>query len=218
MVDASLGGKTGFDLPGGKNLVGAFHAPRLVLADPLVLQTLPDEELRSGMAEVVKHGIISDPALFATCDRGWSEVRPNLDEIVRRAIGVKAGVIQADPYEQGLRASLNLGHTLGHGLEVASGYRLRHGEAVSIGIVAATRLAVRKEIASPELSMEIQQVLNGLGLPTEIPPDLDRSLIAAAIGLDKKRSGGKVRFVLPVRIGKVRTGVEIEDILEVFDS
>jgi 3-dehydroquinate synthase len=217
MVDASLGGKTGFDLPGGKNLVGAFHAPRFVLADPLVLQTLPDEELRSGMAEVVKHGIISDPALFATCARGWSEVRPNLDEIVRRAIGVKAGVIQADPYEQGLRASLNLGHTLGHGLEVASGYRLRHGEAVSIGIVAATRLAVRKEIANPELNMEIQQVLDGLGLPTEIPPDLDRSLIAAAIGLDKKRSGGKVRFVLPVRIGKVRTGVEIDDIQEVID-
>ena len=218
MVDASLGGKTGFDLPGGKNLVGAFHAPRLVLADPLVLQTLPDEELRSGMAEVVKHGIIADPALFDTCARGWSEVRPNLDEIVRRAIGVKASVIQADPYEQGLRASLNLGHTLGHGLEHASGYHLRHGEAVSIGILAATRLAVCKEIASPELIIEIQQVLESLGLPTEIPPGLDRSQVAAAIGLDKKRSGGKVRFVLPVRIGEVRTGVEIEDVQQVFDA
>jgi 3-dehydroquinate synthetase len=95
---------------------------------------------------------------------------------------------------------------------------LRHGEAVSIGIVAATRLAVRKEIARQELSMEIQHVLNGLGLPTEIPPDLDPSLVEAAIGLDKKRSGGKVRFVLPVRIGEVRAGVEIEDIQQVFES
>lgn len=218
MVDASLGGKTGIDLPGGKNLVGAFHAPRLVLADPLVLQTLPEEELRSGMAEVVKHGIIADPVLFATCARGWSEVRANLEEIVRRAVGVKASVIQADPYEQGLRACLNLGHTLGHGLEAASGYRLRHGEAVSIGMVAAARLAVRTGIASQELRLQIQEALRGLGLPTEIPTELDRAKVEAAMGLDKKRSGGKIRFVLPVRIGEVRNGIEIEDIRQIFEE
>jgi 3-dehydroquinate synthase len=218
MVDASLGGKTGFDLPHGKNLVGAFHAPRLVLADPLVLETLPDEELCSGMAEVVKHGIISDPTLFAICARGWSAVRPNIDEIVRRAIGVKASVIQADPYEQGLRACLNLGHTLGHGLEHASGYRLRHGEAVSIGIVAAARLSVFKGMVSLEVSAEIQQVLRSLGLPTEIPANLDRSLIEAAMGLDKKRAGGRLRFVLPVRIGEVQSGIEIDDIQQLFEN
>ena len=159
-----------------------------------------------------------DPVLFASCAEGWSAVRSNLDEIVRRAIGVKASVIQADPYEQGLRASLNLGHTLGHGLEYASGYRLRHGEAVSIGIVAAARLAARKRIASPELCIEIQQVLHGLGLPTEIPAELDRSTIEAAMGLDKKRATGRIRFVLPVSIGEVRTGVEIEDIRQVFED
>lgn len=218
MVDASLGGKTGLDLPGGKNLVGAFHAPRLVLVDPLVLQTLPEDELRSGMAEVVKHGVIADPILFAACAGGWSEVQASLEEIVRRAVGVKASVIQADPYEQGLRACLNLGHTLGHGLEYASGYRMRHGEAVSIGMVAAARLAARIGMTSQDLSVEIRKVLHGLGLPTEIPADLDRSKIETAMRLDKKRSGGRVRFVLPVRIGEVRTGIEIEDIRQIFED
>jgi 3-dehydroquinate synthase len=217
MVDASLGGKTGFDLPSGKNLVGAFHAPRLVLADTQVLDTLPEDELRSGMAEVVKHGVISDPALFAICAQGWEAIHANLDEIVRRAMAVKVRVIQLDPYEQGLRASLNLGHTLGHAIEQASGYRIRHGEAVSIGMVAAARLSERLGMAEPGLAEEISDALHRLGLPTEVPAGLDRVAIQHSMGLDKKRANGRVRFVLPLRVGEVHPGVEIEHISNIFE-
>ncbi len=216
MVDASLGGKTGFDLPGGKNLVGAFYPPRLVLADPLTLRSLPPDELRSGMAEVVKHGVIADPDLFHACARGWDEVQANLDEIVRRAMAVKVRFIQSDPYEQGLRASLNLGHTLGHALEQASGYRLRHGEGVAIGMLAAARMAERMRLAEAGLADEIAGALRTLDLPTEIPADLDWSVIRGAIGLDKKRLGGVVGFVLPLRVGEVRTGVDVGNELEVL--
>jgi shikimate kinase/3-dehydroquinate synthase len=218
MVDASLGGKTGFDLPWGKNLVGAFHPPRLVLADPLLLYTLPEVELRSGMAEVVKHGVINDPELFSLCANDWEAVHTNLDEIVRRGMAVKVRVIQADPYEKGARAALNLGHTLGHALEQASGYRLRHGEAVAIGMVAAARLSEQRGIAGHGLADEIVGVLRRLGLPVEIPADLDIGAINAAMGLDKKRAAGKVRFVLPRRIGEVQTGVELDDFWRVLNT
>jgi len=214
MVDASLGGKTGFDLPSGKNLVGAFYPPRLVLADPEVLGSLPEEELRSGMAEVVKHGILADPTLFEVCAGGWDTVKADLDRIVRRAMAIKIRYIQADPYEQGQRAALNLGHTIGHAVEQVSGYRLRHGEAVSIGMVAAARMAEQLKIAQPDLSEEIGIVLKNLGLPVEIPANLDRAAIRQAIGLDKKRAGEKVGFVLPVRIGEVVTGVDAENALD----
>ena len=218
MVDASLGGKTGFDLPWGKNLVGAFHPPRLVLADPQLLDTLPNAEMRSGLAEVVKHGLIGDSELFALCARGWKAVMTDLDEVVRRAMAVKVRLIQADPYEDGPRAALNLGHTLGHALEHASGYRLRHGEAVAIGMVAAARLAEKTGAAQKGLTDEIAAVLKTLGLPVEIPPGLDRSAIQAAMNLDKKRRGGALRFVLPLRIGAVQTGVEIEDFWRLLDD
>ncbi|HKI52614.1 MAG TPA: bifunctional shikimate kinase/3-dehydroquinate synthase, partial [Anaerolineales bacterium] len=127
MVDASLGGKTGFDLPQGKNLIGSFHPPKLVLADPSLLFTLPERELISGMAEVVKHGIISDPELFELCKHDMDWVKQNLEEIVRRAMAVKIKVIEEDPYEKGIRASLNLGHTVGHAVELVSKFQLRHG-------------------------------------------------------------------------------------------
>jgi 3-dehydroquinate synthetase len=119
MVDASLGGKTGFDLPEGKNLIGSFYPPKLVLADPSLLLTLPEVELISGMAEVVKHGVISDPKLFNLCGRGLHWVKDNLEEIVKRAMAVKIKVIEEDPYEKGIRAALNLGHTVGHAIELA---------------------------------------------------------------------------------------------------
>jgi 3-dehydroquinate synthetase len=131
MVDASLVGKTGADLPQGKNLVGAFHPPRLVLADPQLLSTLPEAELRSGMAEVVKGGVIGDPALFDRCAGGWAEIQADWSAVIRRTMAVKIQVILADPYERGPRAVLNFGHTFGHAIEMLSGYRLRHGEAVS---------------------------------------------------------------------------------------
>jgi 3-dehydroquinate synthase len=209
MVDASVGGKTGVDLPQGKNLVGAFYPPRLVLADPQTLDTLPEAELRSGMAEVVKAGVIGDPVLFDLCTRGWDALRPKLGEVVRRAMAVKIAVIEADPYESGRRAVLNLGHTIGHAVELVSNFQLRHGEAVSIGMVAASRLAVRLEIAGPGLADKIERVLKGLGLPVEIPAELDRQAVLSAMQLDKKRLDGSVRFVLPVRLGDVRVGVDV---------
>lgn len=217
MVDASLGGKTGVDLPQGKNLVGAFHPPALVLADPTTLFTLPEGELRSGMAEVVKHGLIDDPALFDLCAQGWGGFQHDWGEIVRRAMAVKVRVIRSDPYEQGWRAALNLGHTVGHAVELASGFRLRHGEAVAIGLVVEARLAERLGLAEPGLSEQIAAVLSRLGLPAKVPPRLSREVILHAMGVDKKRAGGQVRFSLPVKIGETRLGVAIEDLDSIFD-
>ncbi len=212
MVDSSLGGKTGADLPQGKNLVGAFHPPRLVVADPLTLATLPEVELRSGLAEVVKHAVIGDPALFESCQMGWKSVRSDWVDIVRRAMAVKVRVIEEDPFEKGPRAALNLGHTVGHAVEQASGYRLRHGEAVAIGMVAEARLSERLKLAEKGLAETIAATIHGLGLPTEIPAGLDRESIERAMQVDKKRAGGSVRFALPIRVGEVRVGIEIGDL------
>jgi shikimate kinase / 3-dehydroquinate synthase len=211
MVDSSLGGKTGTDLPQGKNLVGAFHPPRLVLADPSALATLPEVELRSGLAEVVKHGVIGDPALFESCQNGWNSVKSDWVDIVRRAMAVKVQIIEEDPFEKSWRAALNLGHTVGHAVEQASGYRLRHGEAVAIGMVAEARLSERLKLAEKGLAETIAATFQGLGLPTKIPPELTRESIERAMKVDKKRAGGSVRFALPVRVGEVRVGIEIGD-------
>ena len=216
MVDASLGGKTGVDLPQGKNLVGAFHAPVLVLADPQTLATLPAAELRSGLAETIKHGILADPRLLAGCAalKGLDdpqELAARLPEIVRRGMAVKVSVIEADPFEQGQRAALNLGHTIGHAIELASGFRLRHGEAVAIGMVVEARIAEEMGLAQPGLSETIAGLLADVGLPTEIPADLGTDKILQAMQLDKKRAGSKVRFALPVRIGEAKVGVEVDE-------
>ncbi len=222
MVDASLGGKTGADLPEGKNLVGAFHAPRLVLADPTVLRTLPLPELRAGMAEVIKHGVIADPKLFEQIrftklhqeSRSEEDLVPLVslvDQILPRAMSVKVKVICEDPFEQGFRAALNLGHTVGHAVEWVSGFRLRHGEAVAIGMVAEACFAERMGLAARGLADEIADCLRGVGLPTEIPPELDRAAILRTMQVDKKKAGGKVKFALPVRIGEVQVGVEVGD-------
>jgi shikimate kinase/3-dehydroquinate synthase len=217
MVDSSLGGKTGFDLPMGKNLVGSFYPPRLVLADLMTLETLPEVELRNGLAEVVKHGVIGDPQLFETCQKGWNVVQSKWIDIVHRAMAVKVRVIQEDPFEKGPRAALNLGHTIGHALEKASNYQVRHGEAVAIGMVAEARLAERIGLAERGLSEIIAYTLIGLGLPTEIPLHLDTELIETAMQLDKKRAEGVVRFALPVRIGEVKVGVEVGDMRFLFE-
>ena len=209
MVDAGLGGKTGANLPQGKNLVGAFHPPSLVLVDPDLLASLPQVELRNGLAEVVKHGLIGDPALFDHCAAGWEGVTGNLDVLVRRAMAVKIRLIQADPYEKGPREALNLGHTVGHALEKASGYRLRHGEAVSIGLVCETRLAERLGLARPGLADSVASVLAGLGLPVQLPAEIDPERLLEAMQYDKKKAGGSLRLSLPQRIGKVKTGIII---------
>lgn len=216
MADASLGGKTGFDLPQGKNLIGAFHPPRLVLADPETLASLPERELRAGLAEVVKHGVIADPELFALCARGWQAVVSRLPEIVRRAMAVKVEIIERDLYEQGPRAALNFGHTVGHAVELVSGFGLLHGEAVAVGMAAEARLAERLAIAGPGLSEAIERTLRALGLPVEIPDYLSRADLIRAMHVDKKKAGGVVHFALPVQIGEVRTGVAVEHVEEVL--
>ena len=218
MVDSSLGGKTGCDLAEGKNLIGAFHSPRLVISDPTILSTLPEDELRSGLGEVVKHGIIADPTLFRMCAEGYAVVTANLRELVCRAMAVKIKVIEDDPFESGRRAALNLGHTIGHALETASGYRLRHGEAVSIGMVAEARLAERLGIAEPGLSGTIAVTLLKLGLPVKIPSNLAPKEIIEKMRFDKKMNLGKIRFALPVTIGEVRVGVEIENLEPAFEE
>jgi len=206
MVDASVGGKTGVDLPEGKNLVGAFKQPELVVIDPLVLTTLSDEELRSGMAEAIKHGIIGDEELFEEFSRDvvdrsfWTTEQAG--ERIARVVQVKRTVIEEDPFETGRRAVLNLGHTVGHALERLSGYALRHGEAVSIGMIAAARLAWHCGLATEGLGRQIEKTLERHGLPIECPPYAVADIVAA-MGHDKKRQDGKLRWVLPRAIGDV---------------
>lgn len=216
MADSSLGGKTGADLPQGKNLVGAFHAPHMVLADPSTLNSLPPVELRSGMGEVIKSGIIGDPELFEMCANGWETIEDNWDAVIRKAMAVKIRVIEADPYEGGLRAVLNLGHTIGHAVEKLSNYQLRHGEAVAIGMVAEARLAEHIGLAQPGLAAQVENACTLLGLPVEVPPSISQDMILSAMRVDKKRSNAKVKYALPVRIGKVEPGIEVSDIGVIF--
>jgi 3-dehydroquinate synthase len=216
MVDASLGGKTGFDLPEGKNLIGSFHPPRLVLADPEVLSTLPEAEFRSGLAEVVKHGVISDPELYNLCSKGTDFIKQNINEIVCRAMAVKINIIQEDPFEKGFRAALNLGHTVGHAVEMVSKFRLRHGEAIAIGMVAEAKLAERLTVAGNGLSDALAESLSALGLPIHIPEELPREEIIRAMRVDKKKNANAIRFALPADIGHVEL-VDVTDLEMVLE-
>jgi 3-dehydroquinate synthase len=209
MADASVGGKTGFDLPQGKNLAGAFKQPELVAIDPTVLATLPGEEVRSGMAEVIKHGVIGDPDLFAELECPPSELQsPISAPQLARTLGVKIAVVEQDPFEQGRRAVLNLGHTVGHGLERLSGFSLRHGEAVSIGMVAAARIAAALGRADADLAARIESALDAWGLPVRCPPH-EVGAIWEAMTHDKKRRGRALRWILPHAIGQVEI---VEDV------
>jgi 3-dehydroquinate synthetase len=156
---------------------------------------------------VIKHGIIKDPGLLELCE--VNKFAPG--ELVSRAMAVKVRIIENDPYEKGERAALNLGHTVGHALELVSGYRLRHGEAVAIGMVVEARLAERLGLASQGLSLKLSSILAGMGLPVAIPGDLDRVAIRRVIGVDKKKARGRVRFALPARIGQVQIGIDVPD-------
>jgi 3-dehydroquinate synthase len=217
MVDASVGGKTGVDLPQGKNLVGAFKQPAFVGIDPAVLSTLPAVEFRSGLAEVVKHGMIGAPALFEALEGRDGTPPLALAELIAAAVRVKVAVVEEDPFERGRRAVLNLGHTFGHAVEVVSGYRIRHGEGVAIGLVAATRLAARTRLCDPELVVRVVSLLERLELPTGAP-GLAPEQIVAAMATDKKRAGGRLRFVLPRSLGDVDVfdDVAIEDVSAVL--
>ena len=201
MVDASVGGKTGVDLPQGKNLVGAFKQPTAVIADIATLQTLPPEELSAGMAEVIKHGLIGDVDLFKRLEIGDSLA--SFQSLVTRAIRVKQLVVQEDPFEHGRRAALNLGHTFGHAIEQVSQYRIRHGEAVAMGLVAAANLSARLGYCSPDLQGRIEAALEYANLPVRIPADLPPQAQYRAMFSDKKKAAGKLRFILLRDVGDV---------------
>jgi 3-dehydroquinate synthase len=208
-VDSSVGGKVGINLPGAKNMVGAFWQPLGVLIDTAVLSTLPDREYRAGLAEVVKYGVILDPELFAYLERHTPEINRRdgvvLEHVIVRCCQLKAGVVEADEREErGGRAILNYGHTFAHALEAVSGYGiLLHGEAVSIGMMCAARLSRHTcQFATEDVARQ-QQLLVGLGLPVRLP-QLDRTKLLAAMARDKKVEHGRLRFVLADRIGVVR--------------
>lgn len=207
MVDASVGGKTGVDLPQGKNLVGAFKQPALVVVDPQVLGTLAEAEFRSGMAEVLKHGIIGAPGLWAELERGRERLTLSAAEIAR-ALRVKIEVVEEDPFEGGRRAVLNLGHTAGHALERLSEFTLRHGEAVSVGLVVAARIAAALGRADSALGERVEAALVNWGLPVRCPP-FAVDAIWAAMAHDKKRRGRGLRWVLPHALGHVEIAADV---------
>jgi len=207
VVDASLGGKVGINLAEGKNLIGAFHTPGIVVADLSTFSTLPEVEARTGLAEMIKAALIGDPGLFTSMEsgppwisRGW----------IHRAIQVKLTIVDEDPHESGRREALNLGHTFAHALEAAGGYRLPHGQAVSIGLVGAARLASALDRCEADLPERVQEVLLRFGLPISYS-GLDTERIVDSMKQDKKRKQGRSRFVIPIRPGEVESGIEASE-------
>jgi 3-dehydroquinate synthase len=208
MIDASIGGKTGVDTPAGKNLVGAFHQPAAVIADPDVLRTLPAEHLRAGLAEAIKHGVIADAGYFdevadaapsiVTASRGSAAA---LEQVVVRSITIKADVVRRDEREGGVRKTLNFGHTIGHAIELRSDYRMLHGEAVAVGMVLESRVAERLGVAEPGTSDRVREAIERTGLPAARPADQTPDEILSATRGDKKARGGVVEYALPSRIG-----------------
>jgi 3-dehydroquinate synthase len=208
-VDSSIGGKTGVNHVLGKNLIGAFSQPRFVLADVETLHTLPPRELTAGLAEVIKYGVILDAPLFALLEDRIADVqaldRELLVEVVRRCCAIKASVVSADETESGLRAVLNFGHTVGHGIESITGYtRYLHGEAVAIGMVAAARVSRQLGFCEERDVERIRSVLVRCGLPTEVPAELRGEALARAMRADKKAREGAIKFVCLETIGKTR--------------
>ena len=209
MIDASVGGKVGVDLRGGKNLIGAFHPPDLVLADTELLGTLPDGEMRAGMAELIKAALVGDSLLFEWLETDGSHLTVRWLE---RALAVKVSIVERDPHERGQRAALNLGHTVGHALERATGFGMRHGDAVAVGLAAEARMAERIGLAEAGLAGRIEKVLSLVGLPTHIE-GVPVSEVVVAMNADKKRIRGETHFALPVRPGLVRTGCLVPEAL-----
>ncbi len=204
-VDASIGGKTAIDHPRAKNLIGAFHQPRLVIVDPAVLVALPDREYRSGLAEVIKHGIVLDAAYFEDLERSCAALLrrdlPTLERVVTGSCRIKASVVERDEQESELRHVLNYGHTVGHALEAVTGFdRFTHGEAVSLGIAAEARLAEDLHLAAPETTKRQVALLGAVGLPVT-GLGASPAAIIDALGRDKKARDGRVPFVLAPEIG-----------------
>jgi 3-dehydroquinate synthase len=215
MIDASIGGKTGVDTRSGKNLVGAFHHPKLVIADPSAFATLPPAHFRNGLAEAVKHAVIASPPDFE-----WLGVHASMlagdagpavataEELVRRNIEIKADVVARDEREGGLRKILNFGHTIGHAIETLSGYAILHGECVAIGMVVEARVAVHAGVGDTATVRAITELLQAVGLPITVPASMSTAKILDATRTDKKSRGGQVEYALPTRIGTM-AGAEI---------
>ena len=221
MIDASVGGKTGVDTSAGKNLVGAFHSPVIVMVDVEMLRTLPLLHRRAGLAEAIKHGVIADARYLARID---ADLPALLDAdpaatlpCVARSVEIKSAVVRADPRERGVRRTLNFGHTLGHALEQVSAYALPHGEAVAIGMVLEARLAERIGVAPAGTADEIARLLQRAGLPHQRPASLEAGAVLEATRVDKKARGGAVAYVLPAGIGRV-AGEERGWAIEVGDA
>lgn len=211
MIDASIGGKTAVNTAGGKNLVGAFHQPRLVLADLDTLDSLPASQLAAGIAEAVKHGAIADAEYFGFLERDVADVAgrkdPALERLVARSVEIKAGIVAADERESGVRATLNFGHTVGHAVESASGYSLLHGEAVAIGMAYEARLAETLGIAESGTAARLMEVLSQYRLPVARPPAASVDQLISRMRNDKKARAGDLRFALPRAIGAMHGGV-----------
>lgn len=211
MADTSIGGKNSIDLPQGKNLIGCFKQPSVVIADVATLSTLPQQELLSGMAEVIKHGLLADTDLLQKIEGGRWPLNPDslhsltsaMQTLVAQAIQVKISFVQKDPFDQGIRSYLNLGHTFAHAIEKVSNRSVRHGEAVAMGLVASADLSARLGHCTPQLKERIESVLKKVGLPHQIPADLTPESIHDAMQRDKKKSAHSIRLVLPVKIGQV---------------
>lgn len=213
MVDSALGGKTGVNHAYGKNLIGAFHQPRLVVSDTTTLASLPTRELNAGWAEVIKHGVIRDAELFTGLEQVVSAdtttpitlahfAEPHLSAIIRRAAAVKVAIVSADEREHGERMVLNYGHTMGHALETAVGYgTLLHGEAVAIGMHLEAQIAERLGLIGADIVLRQQRLLGAYGLPTAIPPKVTPAQLLALILRDKKVSARRIRWVLPTALG-----------------
>jgi len=214
MIDAAIGGKTGVDVPAGKNLVGAFHQPRFVLADTALLASLPRVHLAAGAAEAIKHGLIADAGYAAGLGDDATRVLARepeaLDRAVARSVAIKAAVVARDTREAGVRQILNFGHTIGHAVESGTGYELLHGEAVAIGIAVEARLAERLGVAGPGLARCATDLLARYGLPTTLPAGLTDETLLAAMESDKKNRRGALRFALPAEPGRMAQSADGE--------
>ena len=216
MVDSSVGGKTAVDIAQGKNLVGAFHPPRAVVADTAALRTLPPRELRAGFAEVIKYGAIVDAPFLDWLDADADGLLAGDDavlaEAIARSCAHKAAIVERDPFERGERALLNFGHTFGHAIETEQGYGgLNHGEAVAVGMVLAARLSTLLGLADAADGERLRALLARFGLPTALPPDLDPAALVARMRLDKKAQGSGLRFVLWDGAGKARVVADVAE-------
>ncbi len=208
-VDSSVGGKTGINHPEGKNLIGAFYQPRLVLIDVGVLRTLPQREFLAGLAEVIKYGIIEDPELFGLLeeklDRLLTLDRDLLVKVVAASCAIKARVVEKDEREEDYRSVLNFGHTIGHALESLTGYeKFLHGEAVATGMAQAASISMRRGFCDEESHRRIHKLIMRAGLPTKIPSNIDPLELVRRMEVDKKSTGGKVKFICCAGIGRNR--------------